>query len=564
MKKIGLIAFNLLILLELTAIADKKNDTTTDTNTTIKFSDIPEHTKIDKYGNSYYEREATITTKNFKVDNFWAKFSSNSENQSVYTNISRKGTFKVATETTSACTLDDTLDNEGCSGQKPFLLNNEALSNPMVGTTDEFEVAFIESPNYSNTAANAFYPLDVLRDDEYYKDPNPSASTSSNRGFFGFFTSSFDFVFSKTIGFGRDYFGNPDIADVEYDGRSDEAEDRRQRYIANIMAGIQRSQRLTMPIDGATATPINAPTLNTPVSLLHYAEAQKATESQQCSFMFLSLSSDGVMCSVMSGFGMNAWMPFFNQTQTTELQSSFIMADTENSLLAMAGKIEGVPYMNDISGSSDDKLSFLQNMLKPMKTMANTMITVLFGAGNEDFVSDPVERVYAFSEDEAMTLTFAVTNDGSQVDEFANFKLLRIRSVYGDSLNSCTVKKSFKWMMIKKKLWEETFVDGGSLSRDGMTSSEWVDWCQEATGSNGLFDYLFDWSSGAFFNPLNWMKGFFNLFLSFFPGIDLEITDMTNKVARGLILDIKKVDVDPYSPLNTRVIDTLKIENAQD
>ena len=551
MKKLGLIALNLTLLLELSATAG-------DTVTTTTFEDVPTTVGTDKYGNSFYEREATITTKNFKVDNFWSKFSEHAEDQSVYTNISRKGSFKVTTETTSACTLDPKLDAQGCSGQKPLLLNNDALLTPMGGTTDEFEVAFTEAGSFVQSDANTFYPLDVLRDAQYYQDPAIADPTTTDRGFFGFFTGAFDFIFSKTIGFGSDFFGEPDIADVGFDPRSNAAEDRRQRYIANIIAGIEQEQRMTKSVDGSAATQIDALTrLNSPVSLLHYAEAQKATTNDQCKFMFMNLSNDGLMCRMMGGFGMDAWMPFFNKTHTTNMQSSFIMIDTENSLLAMTGKIESVPYMNNIGGSDDDKLSFLQNILKPMTTMFTMMKNMMFGSSKASKVSNPVERVYDFDEDEAMTMTFAITNDGSQVDDFANFKLLRVRSVYGDNLNYCRVKKTQKVFGVPITLWKERFYEDVPNTIEEKTSAEWIDWCQESFGGKGMFDYLFDFSKGGFMNPLQWGKGMLNALF----GKSYDILEITNNVARGLILDIKKVDTDPTSERNTRTIEVMQMHN---
>lgn len=553
MKKIGLMAFSLSITFNL-CIASQ-------TVTTTEFEAIPNVMSKDKYGNSFYEREASITTKNFKVENFWSRFSDGAENQSVYTNISRKGRFKVTAEATSACTLDPLLEAKGCSGQKPFLMNNEALLSPTNGT-DRFEVAFVESPKYSSNDSKSFYPLDVLRDAQYYKAPNLSNPSASKSGFFGFFTGAFDFIFSKTIGFGADFFGKADIADVAFTPRSESAEDRRQRYIANIIAGVEQDKRMTKQSDDSSATQINAPTLNSPVSLLHYDEAQKTSQSQQCKFMFMNLSSDGLMCRMMGGFGMDAWMPFFNQTSTTEIQASYILGDTENSLLAMTGKIQNVPYMSDVGGNDNSKLSFLKEMMKPMLTMMNMMKTMMFGASKASKVADPVERVYTFDEDKAMTLTFAITNNGMQVDDFENFKLLKIRSVYGDMLNSCRVQK--KPGMMSWSSWEETFYLGGNRSRTGpkgnMNSDEWVDWCQEATGRKGMFDYLSNWSSGGFFNPMNWMKGMFSAFLTMMTG-SYEIKEITNKVARGLILDLKKVNLDATSPLNTRTIEVVEMYN---
>jgi hypothetical protein len=90
------------------------------TVTTTEFEPIPQNKSKDKYGNTFYEREASITTKNFRVENFWSRFSDKAEDESTYTNITRKGRFKVTIEATSACALDPLLDSQGCSGQKPF------------------------------------------------------------------------------------------------------------------------------------------------------------------------------------------------------------------------------------------------------------------------------------------------------------------------------------------------------------------------------------------------------------------------------------------------------------
>jgi len=554
MKNRVLISLSLLAAFELSLLA-----VTTETTTT--FEDIPTTVQTDKYGNSFYERKATITTKNFKVDNFWSRFSDKADNQSIYENISRTGTFKITTETTSACTLDTQLAAQGCSGQKPFLLNDEVLLAPMAGTSDEFEVAFVEASGFSPTAVNSFYPLDILRSEAYYKEPTVATASSSGKSFFSFFTGAFDFIFSKTIGMGSDFFGKADIADVEYTPRSDDAEDRRQRYIANIIAGVEQDHRMTKATADSTATQLDAPTrLNNPASLLHYAEAKKSTEQEQCQMMFLTMSADGLMCRMMSGFGMDAWMPFFNKTKTTKMQASYIMGDTENALLAMTGKIENVPYMNDVGGDDDNKLSFLQEMLKPMVTMMEMMKSMMFGSSKASKVENPVERVYEFAEDEAMTMTFAITNDGTQVDDFANFKLLKLRSVYGDMLDSCRVH--YTGMMGFFGGWKETFYIGGNKSKFGpdgkMSSDEWVEWCQESTGGRGIFSYLFDWSSGAMFNPLNWMKGMMDMFLNMMFGT-YKILEIENIVAKGLILDLKKVNPDPTSPRNTRTIEVIEI-----
>lgn len=513
----------------------------------------------DEYGNSVYQRDVTIKTTDFKVDNFWSKFSNPNNKQSNHTNISKTGMLHIKVEATSACVLDGTLPQEGCSGQKPFLINDEVLNNSI--GNDEFEVAFTLADGFNAADTQGFYPLDILRDEQYYKEPLVQEN-GSNRSFFSFFTEIFDFMFSKTVGFGNDFFGNPDIADVRYDPRSDDAVDRRERYIANIIAGVEKKYRMTRPFEKIEATQIETATkLNNPVSLLHYDEAKQTTEQEQCKFMFLNLSSDGLMCRVMTGFGMDAWMPFFSNSHTTKIEVNTIMGDTENALLAMTSEIEKVPYMQDVGGSDDDKLGFLQNMLKPMTTMIDFMKTMLFGTSKQSSVAEPVEKVYEFSEADAMTLSIAVTNDGTQIDDFANFKLLKIRSVYGDMINSCKVKKSFAMF---SPGWTKTFVEGGGQSvksPDGewWNDDQWIAWCQEATAKKGIFDALFDWSSGGIFNPINWMSSFFNMFLSFFSST-YSIEDFTSTIKRGLILNIKKVDLDPLSQRNGQIIEIEKIK----
>lgn len=528
----------------------------TETTTTFGVQSAPQS---DEYGNSVYQRDVTIQTTDFKVDNFWSKFSNPNNKQSNHTNIAKTGTLNIKVEATSACTLDGTLPQEGCSGQKPFLINNEVLDNSIGG--DEFEVAFTLADGFNATDMQGFYPLDILRDEQYYKEPLVQEN-GSKRSFFSFFTGIFDFMFSKTIGFGSDFFGNADIADVQYDPRSDDAVDRRQRYIANIIAGVEKKHRITKPFESVSATQIDASTkLNNPASLLHYDEAKQTTEQEQCKFMFLNLSNDGLMCRVMTGFGMDAWMPFFSNSHTTKVEVNTIMGDTENALLAMTAEIEKVPYMEDVGGSDNDKLSFLQNMLKPMTTMINFMKTMLFGTSKQSSVAEPVERVYEFSEADAMTLSMAITNDGTQIDDFANFKLLKIRSVYGDMINSCKVKKSFAMF---SPGWTKTFVEGGTQSvkspdGDWWNDDQWITWCQEATSKKGIFDALFDWSSGGIFNPINWMSSFFNVFLSFFSST-YSIEDFKSTIKRGLILNIKKVELDPLSQRNGQIIEIVKIK----
>lgn len=558
MIKKGIISLSVLMILQSVAFGD------TVTTTTFK---APTTSEQDEYGNSYIDREATISTQNFKVDNFWGGFKQDSKKSNNYTTISRSGLFRITTSSTSACTLESGLEAEGCSGQKPFLINDEVLNNPIPGTTNKYKIVFTDATKYTNNDYNGFYPLDISRKEAYYKEPatdSNTTGTTAKKSFFGYITGAIDYVFNKVVGVS--FFGQKDIADVKGGARSDAAQDRRQRYIANIIAGIDQDDRLTKNTEDASATVINAPTLNTPPSLLHYAEAKRVTTDEECKFAALQLSSDGLMCRVMTGFGMNAWMPFFSHTNTTKIQSNFILADTENALLAMLGQMEKVPYMTDVAGNETQQLSFLQNIIKPMTAMFDLMKAMFFGSDKQDIVADPAERVLSFNEDDAMTMTVPVTNDGTQIDDFVHFKLLKMHSVYADNINSCRVVKVPG--MISWSSWDHTFVEGGNISekspnsrvwkKEVWNSDQWVKWCQEATNKKGMFDYLADWSTGGPFNPFNWMKGMFTAFLTMFTG-EFDIKEISNSIQRGLVLEVEKVDLDPVSKRNTRKIKILNI-----
>jgi len=435
----------------------------------------------------------------------------------------------------------------GCSEQQPFLVNDEMLVTPLDGTSDEYEITFREASTFDASENKVFYPLDVARNAENYQEPEIEDPEKPRRGIFSFCTDMFDYCFSKTIGFGRDFFGHRDISDTQYGERSDEAQDRRQRYIANTMVGIDQDHKLVSTVMG-DATYVDAGVrLNDPVSLLHYAEATKGDVSKQCKFMFREFSAEGVMCRCMGGFGMDAWMPFFNITQVDEMETSTIMMDTENTLLAMASQKTGVQYLSSPEDSDENKMFFLKNMMKPMITMMNLCKRFMHGNDRVDMLSDPQEIEYAFDENNSVDLVFALTNDGTTVDDFVGAKMLGLKSVFSDSINSCEIKRLWKTVgtyhidkpisrSYKKYWWSKrTTVDWEYGPEGKMTNTQWVDWCQKGMDKKGMFDYLTDWNKLGFMNPLNWMRGFFAMF-------DYQVTNFGSTVQRGLVLHIKTAE----------------------
>lgn len=532
------------------------------TTTSTQFGDRT-FVEKDAHGKDLYNQDVTMKTEHYKIDTFWKRFHNPDNKTNSVTQVTTKGTAQLSVDASSACSIagKGTLPAQGCSGQKPFLVNDEAVN----GLADGASISLIFQPVkddttgaliYTNSNANVLYPMDIGRMSEYYQS-TATVQAGSTKTFFSFFTGMFDFFFNQTVG--SDFFGTPKIADVKYGTRSDSAEDRRQRYIANIVGGVDQENLMSMN----PATVIKA--LNTPVSLLHYAEAKKTTENNQCKFMFLNLSPDGMMCRMMTGFGMNAWMPFFTSAKVTEVDVNTITIDTENSLLAAAGQVSGISYQK-VTGTTDtEKLTFLQQLIKPMATMMTMMKTMMFGSSKSTIVADPVETKYDFSA-KPMSLTLAVTNNGSQINRFETFKLMGLRSTYGDMVNECTVKKSPG--MLSWSSWTDTFYQyKGTISTSPHTNGsinthgEWVDWCQEANNKKGMFDYLMNWSTGGVFNPFNWMQGIWSAFTTFLFG-DYSITDFKNVLKRGLILDLKKEqNLNPLDTLNTTTIKLINVKH---
>jgi hypothetical protein len=523
--------------------------------------------EVDQHGNQLYAQSVTMQTQNYEIDTFWSRFFDPQNQKKSFTQLSTSATAQLIVEASSACTLagKGQLPSQGCSGQKPFLVNDETLAGVNNGDTISviFQPAYDDASaikTYNMAKSNVIYPMDILRTGSNYQS-SATVQSGSKQTFFGFFSGIFNLFFNKSTG--SDYLKTPQIADTKYGIRSTDAEDRRQRYIANIISGADQDHLLSKPYKGASGTAIKTNILNNPVSLLHYDEAKKATEASQCKFMFLSLTSDGFMCRAMTGFGMDAWMPFFTNAKISEVDVSMITIDTENALLAAAGKASGKSYQQITASTDTQKLSFLQQMLKPMTTMMTMMKTMMFGSSKSTIVSNPVEMTYDLSS-QPISLMLAVTNDGSHIDNFQHFKLTALRSSYGDMMNQCSVKYSGAFFGFGA--WNDTFYASKGSTVTSRTKgsinthAEWIAWCQESTGKKGMFDYLTDWSSGGVFNPFNWMQGMWSMFSSFFGG-SYTITEFKNILKRGLILDLKKETLTPANTLNSTQFKLLNVKH---
>lgn len=525
----------------------------------------------DKYGNAIFDRDVKIDTQNYKVDNFWKKFSFNGEGQESmdFTSISKTGTVRISVESTSICTLYDELDTGGCSGQKPFLINSEALLSPL-NPDGTITLMFQKDYNgtdilYTDNNASVFYPLDVDRVEKYYKH------TGDSRSHFSFFEMMFNTFFGG--GFFSGFFDSPVV-----DSSANNAEDIRQRYISNIVSGIDQEHLLEIG-----KTPLGTNTLNDPVSLIDYVEDN--TVDGSCNLFFFRFSEDNFFCNIMGS------MPFISmfvsENPSVSYEIDTIQSDTENALITFAGAYakkdvtamqESVVYEKQSSSSSI------------LGTMVNAFKCMFFGCTKINDVEEAMDSYYSFNDDEAINLTFAVvdtedaTSSANKVDDLQTFQLKGIHSLTGNE-HTCQVKESTfgdKWSSAtftpnsdtieettascdgfyimgvcmgtvtyttstvantySAKYMDETTQSNLEIDQDSddeMTPSEWLTWC----------DYMVDKYKD---DVKTECTGFFIFRTCKEVPADIkedgyEILSYTNTSKRGLFLDLKPIELTTQS-----------------
>jgi len=161
------------------------------------------------------------------------------------------------------------------------------------------------------------------------------------------------------------------------------------------------------------------------------------------------------------------------------------------------------------------------------------------------------QRNYQFTDSEAMTMTMPVTKDGGKtVDRFETYKLMGLHSTdgaQGTGDDTCTVEKKetttmFFFFPTGTSTSSETFYKskGTTPTTMSMTSGffsnidthkEWTDWCSPKSIGYSV-------TSGGFFTS----SATYTITAKNSGGIGL---------GRGLILDLKKVTLDPGDPLNS-------------
>lgn len=498
--------------------------------------------RYDTYGRQEQNQTVKITTTNYEVDTFWNRFFNPADKKKIFSEVSTTGTATITVEASSACSIagKGELAAAGCSGQKPFLVNDASVAGLVDGGSVSltFQPVFQDGDHplgyYTSTSADKMiYPLDIQRDEDYYKNDVPLGAKKS---FFGFFGDIFKIFFSF-FGFSSSDSTNYQNSLVVKVDNITSADAERQRYKANIIAGVQ--QKYLMP----TGTNLHQGLLNTPVSLLHYLQKDKVTSVSSCQ----TSGWTSILCRMMSGFT----SLFFNttllskNTSGSSVKSEIITLDTENALLALAGKVAPTKVQTKATSTPTTLTS---GMFSWMTNMMNMMFGTITAAATTPVYT---ETNYQFTDSEAMTMTLPITKDaGSTVDRFETYKLMGIHSTnaaQGTGDETCTVEKkeattSFFFFPSGTSVSSETFYKSKGTTTTTMTLSsgfmstmnthnEWTDWCRPKSVGYSV-------SAGGFFTA----SATYTITAKNSGGIGL---------GRGLVLDLKKVTLDPGDPLNT-------------
>ena len=449
----------------------------------------------DKYGNQIYQRDVTIKTSNYKVDNFWKKFSFDGKGQDStdFQTIAKTGTVQMSVEATSLCSLYPELDDKGCSGQKPFLINDNTVASVPYDTN--LSLIFKRTENvgdYKENSSNEFYPLDIERTEKYYKSDKHGDHTS----FFGFFFK----LFTSFFGQGTSTTSSAPTEDI------------RQRYMANVVAGVDQDHLLTK-----NKTTIKK-ALNKPVSFIDYSET--VTTPASCRLGFFRFSAGSIFCN----------FPFFSKSipQTT-IKKDTILADTESALISFAGS-----YVGDKINDYNTKSTEVKIVESDNDGFFGKLKCFLFGCPKRTITAIKGNN-YSFPADSGITMTMAVTNGGTKpkIDSFEHFRLLGIRSVYGDAAQCKIGKKDCLFFIFcKKSTFTVTPTSPVTEENEKLSPQDWLSWCDR---------YKNDTSYHS-------LEDFFGKIFSFFKKTTYRWESGSRETESSLILDLKRIKLDRNTP----------------
>ncbi len=559
------------------------------------------------YGDKIMYQNVKINTQNFKINNFWGKFSDAAQNQSNFTNIATAANVKLTIENAFTC-KDGGLPEEGCSGQKPFLINQGTLGNSEL-TKDamgqnlpagEYRIPFDSATNYNSLNNDAFYALDVFRDGKYYQDNNTNDYNNAKpKTFFGYMV--------KLI---KTYF-SPQNDTTIISALTQNTVEARNRYMANIVFGLQQDYRIKKE-SAIDTNSINQASATKQPSLLDY-NALMINNTTGCDGIFFTFSPNSLTCKFQNFFGMSQWMPFFgNDTSLfgkdiigNTIQSNSVLEDTETTLLTLASKLDNTNYVQPKIDPQTGKISLLGQIFKPMTFMAKSMFRFFFGANSKN-LTEVVSVDFNFTNH--MPLTFMEVQNGI-VKGFKYFELLGIESVYGTEVQECTVKQTKKFFFFPIGWDTKTFTEGVATNtqfdmNDGLfgwasdstqynllnlttekhwywfpktthdivnlSTNDWLNWCKRHQGKQkkGLFGRFFDTigniTSFVLYGRQS-TKDYDAQVDKVLRDDDWSVKTYKEKVHKGLILHLKNInssDINSSTPGTTTEYKVMKVSRG--
>ncbi|QOP44342.1 hypothetical protein FJR45_10450 [Sulfurimonas sediminis] len=598
MKKIILLS-----LFVLTLVLSAKTTTNVTLQTPYEAEDIQ-----NDYGDKIMYQNVKINTQNFKINNFWGKFSDAAQDQSNFTNIATAANVKLTIENVFTC-KDGGLPEEGCSGQKPFLINDGTLANPelkkdamgQVLPAGEYRIPFDSAQNYDANHDDAFYALDVFRDGKYYQDDGTDDYNNEKpKTFFGYMIQLIKTYFS------------PQNDTTVVSALTQNTVEARNRYMANIVFGLQQEYRIKKE-SAIDTNSINQASATKQPSLLDY-NALMINDTTGCDGIFFTFNPDSLTCKFQNFFGMSQWMPFFGNgasllgenSNKSSIQSDSVLEDTETTLLTLASKLDNTNYVQPKIDQNTGRFPVLSEVFKPMIFMAKSMFRFFFGE-NSKTLTETVSVNFDFTNH--MPLTFMQVQNGI-VKGFEYFKLLGIESVYGTEVQSCKVKQTKNFFFFPIGWDSKTFTEGVVTNTEfdmnsglfgwatdstqydllnvttesnwywfpktthdivNLSTEDWLNWCKRNQGrqKKGLFGRFFD-SVGNIVSFVLYGKQSTKEYDAQVDKVlrddDWSVVEYKEKVHKGLILHLKKIDIEDINattPGTTTEFEIIKVSRER-
>lgn len=395
-------------------------------DTTFESLDKEKFIKTNEYGEAVYEKTFKLQTSGVETTHMFADKKSSDT-------VSMQGTVEITVAPSSLCTLyPNELDAKGCSGQKPFFINKNAL-NPAINPLNDdgtfslvfhkdYEATYDDNGNfvsganvYAPNSGQYFYPLDVDRDEKYYKAVTSSGEESRHYSFMG---KMFKFFYNEDNFFAKLFSRDTTVRDTHLE------DDVHKRYMANMLSGYDQEHRLKI------GDSVDTNTFNThnPASLVEYTQAIIEEDDTSCGSqtkmpMFQMMSKMMCMMPVMNWF-----VP-----KTTQKGRSYIIdtieQDTESALIASAGMISGVD-MKTYKDNSYDTSDLDTHYTGPFNFFKNIKCSFFADCTQKGYLPTTLkERYRQYPEESAMTMSMPVVNGSGVITDVVPLKVLGIHSI---------------------------------------------------------------------------------------------------------------------------------------